>query len=69
MKIIILYFYDFLINKIIFSQLTIKFFEKIHFKMNCKCKHCIEVRNQHDRAEKRQAELLKEKSTKLMIRR
>ena len=29
--------------------------------MNCNCQHCAEIRKQHDRAEKRQAELYKEK--------
>ena len=36
--------------------------------MTCNCKHCLEVKKQLDRAEKRQSELFKVKNYKLKIR-
>ena len=35
--------------------------------MTCNCPHCLEIRKQLDRAERRQAELFKERSSELII--
>tara|TARA_B100000945_G_scaffold210656_1_gene169544 strand:- start:1666 stop:1776 length:111 start_codon:yes stop_codon:yes gene_type:complete len=35
--------------------------------MTCTCQHCNEIKKQHERAEQRQAELFKARSSKLNI--
>tara|TARA_Y100000766_G_C18482284_1_gene400618 strand:+ start:349 stop:459 length:111 start_codon:yes stop_codon:yes gene_type:complete len=36
--------------------------------MTCNCRHCVELKKQVDRAEKRQADLFKVRNEKLNIR-
>ncbi len=36
--------------------------------MNCNCPHCVEIMKQLDRAERLQAELFKEKTSKLLTK-
>tara|TARA_B100000579_G_C22256195_1_gene587174 strand:- start:238 stop:348 length:111 start_codon:yes stop_codon:yes gene_type:complete len=36
--------------------------------MSCNCQHCVEIKKQLDRAEKRQADLFKARNSKLIIR-
>lgn len=36
--------------------------------MTCNCQHCLEIKKQHDRAEQRQADLHKERISKLNIK-
>ena len=50
------------------DHLNLEIFLKTLLEMSCNCQHCIELKKQLDRAEKRQAALFKERSSKLVIR-